>query len=76
MLWELLTRGNPWMFNDGKRLPPILIRDSVIRGERPNIDESLRSSCSFFVELVEKCWSQEATNRPSFAEIKKLLISQ
>ena len=38
----------------------------LLRGERPELNESIGES---YRNLIKKCWSQEATSRPTFDEI-------
>jgi hypothetical protein len=41
----------------------------VINGHRPNISEELRLRQPEMVDLVERCWDADYTNRPSFEYI-------
>ena len=42
------------------------VMEDVIKGKRPEIDQAI-SDC--YINLINKCWSQEPSKRPSFLEI-------
>ncbi|PRP75101.1 leucine-rich repeat-containing protein [Planoprotostelium fungivorum] len=68
ILWELLTRVDYFQeisFNSQ-------IEQYVKEGKRPPIPEDCPSR---YRNLIEKCWSQETVDRPTFQEIKSLLFS-
>lgn len=49
------------------------IMNSVSRGERPEIDKTFSE---VYQKLIEKCWSQNSSKRPTFEEIIKSKINQ
>ncbi|KAK6796573.1 hypothetical protein RDI58_004274 [Solanum bulbocastanum] len=64
MLWELLSGEIPYA-----HLTPAAI-GVVQQGLRPRIPEHVHPK---LVELVEKCWQQDSTQRPDFSEILDIL---
>ena len=81
IMYELLTCGRmPWesyllkiLENDSSSLEhnfTHLIRDAVLRGERPDIIESdLIDAPLEFVKLMKVCWDTDPKVRPMFDEI-------
>lgn len=41
---------------------------------RPWIPEQCRTICPEYVSLIERCWSQDPSRRPSFHEISQILL--
>ena len=65
VLWEMVTCEKPWA---GKTVTSISKR--VAKGERP----SLPADCTGeYCKLIEDCWSQDPTDRPTFAFIQHRL---
>jgi len=62
ILYEIFARKN--YFSEKPQL--FKIEDAVLRGERPSIDEPCLPE---YVEMMQRCWSQEPKQRPSFPEI-------
>lgn len=64
-LWEIVTCGTPpW-----STLPPALIMEKVLLGERPalaKVAEPLRS-------LIEECWVQDRKHRPKAEVVRRRL---
>ncbi len=70
VFWEIMTRKVPF---HGLPLTNIMIK--VAKGRRPPLDRELcmelyGKEC---VAAMEKAWSQEADDRPSFSELLKML---
>ncbi|KAK2656908.1 hypothetical protein Ddye_009960 [Dipteronia dyeriana] len=62
VLWELLTGELPYSF-----LTPLQAAVGVVqKGLRPTIPKCTHPK---LVELLEKCWRQDPTQRPNFSEI-------
>ncbi|KAF7810750.1 serine/threonine-protein kinase STY46-like isoform X1 [Senna tora] len=66
VLWELLTGKLPYEY-----LTPLQAAIGVVqKGLRPTIPKNTHPK---FVELLERCWQQEATLRPDFSEVIEIL---
>ena len=67
-MWEALALEMPW--NEKKYAFTSRILDAVESGKRPEIVPSVRAtSPAGFVEIMERCWSQDPHNRPAFQRI-------
>ncbi|QTF49773.1 putative serine/threonine-protein kinase/receptor [Acanthamoeba polyphaga mimivirus] len=66
ILWELLTREQPY-----KGMTPAAIAVSVIRdGMRPPIsDEAVTAHSIEYIDLIKQCWHSDTIIRPTFLEI-------
>ena len=83
--WELLTRERPWDFvtnnpnNDPYPTPATLaktlIKDAVLRGERPLISPKMRLDAPILCNVIQACWHQNAQRRPPFSEILQRITS-
>uniref|UniRef100_M1AGM1 Protein kinase n=3 Tax=Solanum TaxID=4107 RepID=M1AGM1_SOLTU len=66
VLWELLSGEIPYA-----HLTPLQAAIGVVQQDlRPRIPEHAHPK---LVELVEKCWQQDPTQRPDFSEILDIL---
>ncbi|KAJ3690817.1 hypothetical protein LUZ61_019981 [Rhynchospora tenuis] len=66
MLWELLTGKIPYEY-----LTPLQAAVGVVqKGLRPTIPKNANPKLA---ELIERCWQQDPTKRPDFAEILEIL---
>ncbi|KAL3527264.1 hypothetical protein ACH5RR_011920 [Cinchona calisaya] len=66
VLWELLTREIPY-----SDLTPLQAAIGVVQqGIRPAIPKHTHPK---IVELLEKCWQQDPTQRPNFSQILEVL---
>ncbi|EFN52529.1 hypothetical protein CHLNCDRAFT_36848 [Chlorella variabilis] len=72
VLWELLTWQLPW---EGVNLYQLVFM--VSRGERlaippadqlPGVDQLPADEHAAYVSLIRRCWAQETSERPTFAE--------
>lgn len=72
-MYECITRNNAW---PGMKAPEIF--QNVIVGRRPEIPEDtineFSSSCPQLLETIQRSWSHQAHERPSFMEIRNALI--
>ena len=66
VLWELVTRRLPWQ----GMIDMQSVQQMVKEGKRPSIPAECPPLLS---DLIERCWHQEALNRPSFHEIIEIL---
>ena len=71
ILWELLTREQPYFGMSPAAVAVAVIRDGI----RPTIPESDGSSPVEYEELLTSCWHQDPTIRPTFLEIMTRLSS-
>ena len=68
VMYELLTCRIPWA-GSGYNFTH-LIRDAVVRGERPKIKKKdLIEAPDDFIKLMEVCWDTDPKVRPTFDEI-------
>ncbi|KAJ8567667.1 hypothetical protein K7X08_019875 [Anisodus acutangulus] len=66
VVWELLTGEIPYAY-----LTPLQAAIGVVQqGLRPTIPKSTHPK---LVELLEKCWQQDPTQRPDFSELLDIL---
>ncbi|KAK9990072.1 hypothetical protein SO802_025057 [Lithocarpus litseifolius] len=66
VLWELLTGELPYSL-----LTPLQAAVGVVqKGIRPTIP---KNTCPRLAELLERCWQQDAAQRPNFSEIIEIL---
>ena len=65
MLYEIVTERNAF-----EGLKPEQIMSKVVSGDRPVFPPGVSK---FAKELVTRCWSQKASERPTFEEICKEL---
>ena len=61
MVYEIVTSLEPYKANSVFEIYP-----KIIRGERPTIDDLVPIA---YKNLIEKCWSQNPTERPDFSQI-------
>ena len=65
MLFELLCHKRPW---EGKNT--IDICAEVCKGNRPGVEpEAASQAPGPFVDLMYRCWAQDASQRPDFSHI-------
>ena len=77
VMFEVLTCRIPWMGSEYTFAQQIM--RAVMAGERPSVSAAeLENAPAGFVALMEKCWSTEASERPSFkeawVELQELLL--
>jgi serine/threonine protein kinase len=65
LLWEMLTGEVPF---SGKQ--PFIIMQEIMRGERPKIPDDTPTGLR---KLITSCWAQNPDDRPTFAQIVKVL---
>ncbi|OHT12179.1 hypothetical protein TRFO_18190 [Tritrichomonas foetus] len=68
ILYEMLTEKLPF-----KGLEPVRIMMDVFGGQRPIIPQNCPKPLH---QLIESCWEQDPTKRPSFEAIYELFISK
>lgn len=69
ILNEIYTRKQPY---DGVK-NPFLLQSKIVGGSRPDLPT--KSSLSEIKSLITRCWHENPQERPSFAEILKILNS-
>jgi len=69
ILWELVSRADFL----GHITFLSAIEDAVLNGERPKIPDECFSLCPEYASLIERCWSGDSSERPSFSEVCKEL---
>ena len=66
---EMVNMAPPW-----QGMTPEEISSAVAAGERPVIAPELATSApTGWIELMQKCWDQDPTNRPTFDAIHDAL---
>ena len=71
VIWELITRKELF-----KGMAYIDIQNFILSNKRPMIKEACFAGCPdpiFLLNLMNHCWQQDPTARPSFAQIIMLL---
>jgi serine/threonine protein kinase len=77
VLWELATRNTPWvseLSSDELEMFAELNR-ALQSGRRPTVPDDLRAKHGAFVAVMERCWSGDPANRPTFSEVARELAS-
>lgn len=79
VMWEITTRVVPWEREIDVKLQGIQFVDALVtavkRGDRPTIHAT--DECpENFLKLMQRCWSGDASTRPTFRTIKELLASE
>lgn len=64
LLYELLTNSIPWEGKD-----PMAVATAVVHKSRPDLPKDTPKPLR---ELIECCWSQKPSERPTFTEIYKM----
>ena len=65
-MWEVMSRRRIWT---GEKLDLIEIQARVMRGQRPDIDESMRKDYPALVKVIETGWLDVPFDRPTFEVI-------
>nr|WNL49984.1 serine threonine protein kinase [Marseillevirus sp.] len=65
ILWEMMTRKNPFEGMNSAAVAVAVIRDK----ERPEIPENVGEFKEGYIDLMTTCWSQEPDSRPTFLEV-------
>jgi len=68
-IWETIEREPPWGTSD-----PFTIGEAVLAGRRPRFQRDAPWS-NVLKELVELCWAQQASDRPTAVEVTATLSS-
>jgi serine/threonine protein kinase len=66
ILYEIVS-GTGVFSNDGRKMQ---LYNDMVRGKRPDIPEKVLPCTK---QLIQKCWSESPTERPSFSAIWKSL---
>nr|XP_054772424.1 uncharacterized protein LOC129280419 [Lytechinus pictus] len=74
LMYELCNPNEqfPWETECGSDTNSI--RNRVMKGERPSLNNCTHTPDAI-IELMRKCWAQEATQRPTFQEIGKFFLN-
>ncbi|XP_077106092.1 ankyrin repeat and protein kinase domain-containing protein 1 isoform X1 [Ranitomeya variabilis] len=67
VMWELLTQKKPFI---GQSMMIVIVK--VAAGQRPpveDISEDAPVECQQMIDLMKRCWNQDANKRPSFSDI-------
>ena len=74
LMYELCNPNEefPWETECGSDTNSI--RNRVMKGERPSLNNCTHTPVAI-IELMRKCWAQEATQRPTFQEIGKYFLN-
>ncbi|GES84517.1 kinase-like domain-containing protein [Rhizophagus clarus] len=66
VMWELISGTSP--FND--RAHDFQLALNICKGERPEITEN---TPQFYIDLMEKCWDDDPSKRPSTSEVLDII---
>ena len=65
VMFEVITGTQPY-----SSLEQLQIADKVVSGERPAVTaSSVSAGCALLVPLMQQCWHQDPTQRPSITSI-------
>ncbi|KAG8569189.1 hypothetical protein GDO81_014290 [Engystomops pustulosus] len=67
VMWELLTQKKPFV---GTSMMTVIVK--VAAGQRPpleDISENRPLECHQMIDLMKRCWNQDANKRPTFSDI-------
>lgn len=64
LLYELLTNSIPWEGKD-----PLSVANAVVHKVRPELPDDAPEALH---DLIERCWSQKPSERPTFTEIYEM----
>ena len=70
-LFELMTRRPLWTNAEGQKLSHAEIREALLRGERPQVDDFTTQAFPMLLGIVTACWRERAAERPSFEQLLK-----
>ena len=70
-IWEILVVRKPYEI-----MLPDVIRESVLSGKRPDLKLIPPEVSNKISKLIERCWDQIATNRPTSFEITSTVESE
>lgn len=68
VLFEIICREVPW-----EELSPGQVPSLAFRGERPDLKAVPADCPDELIDLMRACWSHDASDRPTFASIGKML---
>lgn len=72
IMWELLARDYPFASSNFKMA--YQLENAIRQGVRPEIPASAQNEESQeFILLMQRCWSQLVSNRPTMADVDKEL---
>lgn len=71
LAYEIVAGKQPF-YELGKDLNAITLRQKVLNGDRPSLSDDIPENMQ---KLLQRCWSQNPNERPSFDEIFQLLSS-
>ncbi|XP_041090994.1 ankyrin repeat and protein kinase domain-containing protein 1 [Polyodon spathula] len=69
VIWEVLTQKRPY---SGANMMTVIVK--VAAGRRPGMEdvpEDRPQECEQMINLMQRCWCQESSRRPCFADITK-----
>ena len=79
VLWELMTWQLPWGSSNPWGIVSVVTSGGRLAipeaSELPGPDSGSWPQLKRYIELMERCWAQEAKSRPSFEEIMTELTS-
>eukprot|EP00040_Diaphanoeca_grandis_P014320 m.72564 g.72564 ORF g.72564 m.72564 type:complete len:1102 (+) comp24465_c0_seq1:285-3590(+) len=68
VMWEIWARARPWDEVEGTGITfTVTLEQLVSTGVRPQLPDGVDPSPPGYREVMERCWSTRATERPSFA---------
>lgn len=74
--WEIATRATPWD-ELGTALEYLelcsRLADALQTGRRPNLPQAVSTEHPAFTSVMQRCWSGDPVNRPTFSQVVVLL---
>ena len=67
ILYQLLTKKTP--YSEYLELDRESLFDDVKSGKRPSIPENCKNNNKTIVDLIEKCWNQDPSKRPTMESV-------
>ncbi|KAI9193056.1 kinase-like domain-containing protein, partial [Polychytrium aggregatum] len=65
-IYEVINNGKVWITKDNTPMQPFQIGFQICSGKRPKRFDGIPDD---IWDLIERCWAQSPSDRPSFAEI-------
>ena len=76
-MWEIATREHPFakVGDEGMIDDKPQLRNAILDGQRPSLENSSKLFGPSFSELIAKCWAANPKDRPTIEEIVPKLVS-
>ena len=78
VMWELVTREEPWKEIISGRSPTVLfqaLNHALQTGRRPTIPDGTITTAPGYVALMRRCWAGDPVDRPPFQDVASELAA-